>query len=86
MSKMHVNHSRVAVDLEKIIRCGGAESKTALFFFCLRKNFFVLVKMTFVLVDVRYSFPEGQAAKLTFFSPRTMSDCPAGGLMNFNIS
>ena len=29
MSKMHVNHSRVAVDLEKIIQCGSAESKTA---------------------------------------------------------
>ena len=42
--------------------------------------------MTFGLADVRYSLPEGQAAKLTFFSPRTMSDCPAGGLVNFNIS
>ena len=42
--------------------------------------------MTFGLVDVRYSFPAGQAAELTFFSPRTMSDCPAGGLVNFNIS
>ena len=29
MSKMHVNHSRVAVDLEKILQCGSAESKTA---------------------------------------------------------
>ena len=28
MSKMHVNHSRVAVDLEKILQCGSAESKT----------------------------------------------------------
>ena len=42
--------------------------------------------MTFGLVDVRYSLPEGQAVKLTFFSPRTVSDCPAGGLVNFNIS
>ena len=25
---MHVNHSRVAVDLEKILQCGSAESKT----------------------------------------------------------
>ena len=29
MSKTHVNHSRVAVDLEKILQCGSAESKTA---------------------------------------------------------
>ena len=29
MSKTHVNHSRVAVDLEKIVQCGSAESKTA---------------------------------------------------------
>ena len=86
MSKMLVNHSRVAVDLEKILQCGSVESKTALFFFCLRKDFFGRVKMTFGLVDVRYSLPEGQAAELTFFSPRTMSDCLAGGLVNFNIS
>ena len=59
MSNMHVNHSRVAVDLEKILQCGGAERKTALFFFCLRKNFFVPAKMTFGLIDVRYSLPEG---------------------------
>ena len=29
MSKMHVNHSLVVVDLEKILQCGSAESKTA---------------------------------------------------------
>ena len=29
MSKMHVNHSRVVVDLEKILQCGSAECKTA---------------------------------------------------------
>ena len=29
MSKIHVNHSRVAVDLEKILQCGSTESKTA---------------------------------------------------------
>ena len=29
MSKMQVNHSRVAVDLEKILQCGSAERKTA---------------------------------------------------------
>ena len=29
MSKVYVNHSRVAVDLEKILQCGSAESKTA---------------------------------------------------------
>ena len=29
ISKMHVNHSRVVVDLEKILQCGNAESKTA---------------------------------------------------------
>ena len=39
MSKMHVNHSRVAVDLEKILQCGGAESKTALFFLLAKKFF-----------------------------------------------
>ena len=39
MSTMHVDHSRVSVDLEKILQCGSAESKKALFF-CLRKHFF----------------------------------------------
>ena len=29
MSKLHVNHSLVVVDLEKILQCGSAESKTA---------------------------------------------------------
>ena len=29
MSKMHVNHSRVVVDLENTLQCGSAESKTA---------------------------------------------------------
>ena len=29
MSKMYVNHSRVVMDLEKILQCGSAESKTA---------------------------------------------------------
>ena len=29
MSKMDVNHSRVVMDLEKILQCGSAESKTA---------------------------------------------------------
>ena len=29
MSKMHVNHSRVVVDLEKTLQCGSAERKTA---------------------------------------------------------
>ena len=29
MSKMHVNHSRVVVDLEKILQCGSAKDKTA---------------------------------------------------------
>ena len=29
MSKMHVNHSRVGLDLKKILQCGSAESKTA---------------------------------------------------------
>ena len=32
ISTMHVNHSRVAVDLEKILQCGSAERKKALFF------------------------------------------------------
>ena len=35
----------------------------------LVKNFFGLVKMTFGLVDVGYSLPEGQAVKLIFFAP-----------------
>ena len=39
------------------------------FCFCLRKYFFGRVKMTFGLVDVCYSFPEGQAVKLTFLAP-----------------
>ena len=34
MSTMHVNPSRVAVDLEKIIQCGSAKSKKALFSAC----------------------------------------------------
>ena len=29
MSKMHVNHSLVVVDLGKILQCGSAESKIA---------------------------------------------------------
>ena len=29
MSKTHVNHSHVVVDLEKILQCGSAESQTA---------------------------------------------------------
>ena len=29
MSKMHVNHSCVAVDFEKILQCGSVERKTA---------------------------------------------------------
>ena len=29
MSKMHVNHSHVAVDFEKILQCGSAKRKTA---------------------------------------------------------
>ena len=29
MSQMYVSHSRVALDLEKILQCGSAESKTA---------------------------------------------------------
>ena len=39
MSTMHADHSRVAVDLEKILQCGSAESKKALFFL-LAKTFF----------------------------------------------
>ena len=34
-----------------------------------RKISFGLVKMTFGLVDVGYSLPEGQAVKLIFFAP-----------------
>ena len=43
MSTMHVNHSRVAVDLEKILQCGSAESKKALFF-PLATTFFLASK------------------------------------------
>ena len=39
MSTMHVDHSRVSVDLEKILQCGSAESKKALFFL-LAETFF----------------------------------------------
>ena len=35
----------------------------------LWKIFFRLEKMTFGLVDVGYSLPEGQAVKLIFFAP-----------------
>ena len=38
------------------------------------KNFFGLVKMTFGLVDVGYSLPEGQAVKLIFFAPCTLRE------------
>ena len=37
MSKMHVNHSCVAVDLAKIIECGSTKSKAALFFLLAKK-------------------------------------------------
>ena len=40
-----------------------------IFSFCSRKIFFGLVKMTFGLVDVGYSLPDGQAVKLIFFAP-----------------
>ena len=41
----------------------------SLLFIPLVKIFFVLVKMTFGLVDVGYSLPFGQAVKLIFFAP-----------------
>ena len=44
-----------------------------IFSFCSRKIFFGLVKMTFGLVDVGYSLPDGQAVKLIFFAPCTYS-------------
>ena len=34
MSKMHVNHLRVAKDFVKILQSGSAQSKTALFSAC----------------------------------------------------
>ena len=37
MSKMHVNHLCVAVDLAKIIECGSTKSKAALFFLLAKK-------------------------------------------------
>ena len=42
---MHVNHSRVAVDLEKILQCVAAPRAKKLFFFRLRKHISGLVKM-----------------------------------------
>ena len=37
MSKMHVNHLCVAVDLAKILECGSTKSKAALFFLLAKK-------------------------------------------------
>ena len=45
------------------------------FFILLSKNFFGLVKMTFGLVDVGYSLPDGQAVKLIFFAPWMVRTC-----------
>ena len=42
------------------------------FFILHMKIFFGLVKMTFGLVDVGYSLPNGQAVKLIFFAPCLM--------------
>ena len=44
MSKTHVNHSRVAVDLEKILQCGSAESKTAKLVEDIGSEYFVELK------------------------------------------
>ena len=44
MSKMHVNHSRVAVDLEKILQCGSSESKTAKLVEDIGSEYFVELK------------------------------------------
>ena len=39
ISKMHVNHSCVVVDLAKILQCGSTKSKAALFFSACKKIF-----------------------------------------------
>ena len=44
MSKVYVNHSRVAVDLEKILHCGSAESKTAKLVEDIGSEYFVELK------------------------------------------
>ena len=44
MSKMHINHSRVLVDLEKILQCGSAESKTAKLVEDIGSEYFVQLK------------------------------------------
>ena len=44
MSKVYVNHSRVAVDLEKILQCGSAESKTAKLVEDIGSEYFVELK------------------------------------------
>ena len=44
MSKVYVSHSRVAVDLEKILQCGSAESKTAKLVEDIGSEYFVELK------------------------------------------
>ena len=44
MSKMHVNHSLVPVDLEKVLQCGSAESKTAKLVEDIGSEYFVELK------------------------------------------
>ena len=44
MSKMYVNHSSGAVDLEKIIQCGSAESKTAKLVEDIGSEYFIELK------------------------------------------
>ena len=44
MSKVYVNHSRVAVDLERILQCGSADSKTAKLVDDIGSEYFVELK------------------------------------------
>ena len=44
MSKMHVNHSRVAVDFEKILQRGSAKRKTAKLVGDIKSEYCVLLK------------------------------------------
>ena len=44
LSNTHVNHLRVAVDLEKILQCGSAESKTAKLVEDIGSEYFVELK------------------------------------------
>ena len=63
--------------------------KNIFFILLVKKIFFGLVKMTFGLVDVGYSLPEGQAVKLIFFAPWIGSEMEVVGsehIGNLNVA